>query len=148
MRVLIDTNVLIDYIGRRQPYFEAWEKLNAMQIMGDVEIWTAPQSFSDAFYILRKHFISDELQKTFMACLQFIHVCSIGQEDIELSCTQSWEDYEDCLVFICAEKIKADYLLTRDKTGFINSRIPCYSLEEFFLMLESEYGLVYENINF
>lgn len=147
MRVLVDTNVFIDYVARRHPFYKAWGQLNAMQVVGDVEIWTTPQSFSDAFYILSKEYSSEQLQRKFLGCLKFMNVCSTSLEDIELACNRCWSDYEDCLVAICAEKVKADYLLTRDKTGFVNSAIPTYSLEEFFTMLESEYGLFYDEIN-
>ncbi|MDO4399850.1 MAG: hypothetical protein Q4D27_02750 [Coriobacteriia bacterium] len=42
-----------------------------------------------------------------------------------------WRDFEDSLVNICAEKVKADYLVTRDIKGFGSTRIPHGSASEF-----------------
>lgn len=144
MRALIDTNVLIDYLGNRQPFCTAWEKLNAMQMLGDLELWATPQSFADSFYILKGHIPSEDLQKSFLECLEFINVCGVGRAEITEACKQSWTDYEDSLIGVCAEKVKADYLLTRDKGGFDALKIPSFSPEGFFEMLETDYGLIYE----
>lgn len=147
MRALIDTNILIDYFGQRQPYFELWPKLRIMREFGDIELWVAPQSFADAFYILSKQVPPDELQHAFHKSLSFLNVCSVGQAEVAETMRRCWEDYEDCLVALCAESIDADVLLTRDASGFKKAKLPAYSLEGFFQMLEAEYGLVYEEID-
>ncbi len=144
MRVLIDTNVLIDHLGQRAPYFAAWEKLHAMQVFGDVELWVAPQSFADAFYILSKAVSSEELQAAFIESLGFLNVCNVGQAEVLEACKRNWDDYEDCLIALCAENINANYLLTRDASGFKQSSVPCCTPEQFLQTMEDEYGLIYD----
>lgn len=143
MRVLIDTNILIDYFGRRQPFFSAWEKLLAMHAFGEVDIWVAPQSFADAFYILEKTVDGTALQQAFMDSLEFLHVCPVGHSEVGEASRRAWKDYEDCLIALCAENVAADYLLTRDERGFRNAETPFLSPDAFFAMLERDYGLVY-----
>ncbi len=147
MRILIDTNVLIDHFGQRAPFFAAWEKLHAMQIFGDVELWVAPQSFADAFYILSKAVDCEALQAAFIESFDFLNVCNVGQAEVFEACKRSWEDYEDCLVALCAENINADYLLTRDTSGFKHSNVPCCTPEQFLQILEDEYGLIYDTVD-
>lgn len=144
MRALIDTNVLLDYFGRREPFFSACEKLCAMQAFGDIELWAAPQSYADVFYILRKTVSSADLQRAFIESLDFINVCKVSHEEVAEASRRSWDDYEDCLIALCAENIDADYLLTRDEGGFQAAKMPACSPDEFFSMLESEHGLVYD----
>ncbi len=147
MRVLIDTNALIDYFGRREPYFSVWTQLNAMQILGDLEMWVAPQSYTDAFYILSKHVDSEALQAAFMESLGFLNVCKVGHEEVLETCRRSWADYEDCLISLCAENIKADHLLTQDVNGFKRAKIPICTPEQFIQTVEKEYGLVYDTVS-
>ncbi len=147
MRVLIDTNVLLDYFGRRMPFFSAWEKLRAMEAFGDAELWAAPQSFADVFYILNKKVNAADLQDAFVESLDFINVCNVGKAEVAEACTRSWDDYEDCLIALSAENIDAAYLLTRDRNGFQHSKVPALSPNEFFAMLESDHGLVYDTQN-
>lgn len=144
MRALIDTNVLLDYFGRREPFFSACEKLCAMQAFGDIELWAAPQSYADVFYILRKTISSADLQSAFIESLNFINVCKVSHEEVAEASRRSWDDYENCLIALCAENIDADYLLTRDEDGFQAAKMPVFSPAEFFAMLESEHGLVYD----
>ena len=146
MRAVIDTNILIDYFGRREPYFQWWRSLCAIREFGDIELWVAPQSFADAFYILRRQIPADKLQHAFSASLGILNVCSVGLNEVAEATRRCWDDYKDCLIALCAENIDADVLLSRDAAGFKQARVPVYSLEELFRMLEQEYGLVYEEI--
>lgn len=147
MKVFLDTNVVIDYFGRRAPYFSALEHLSAMQEFGDAELWVSAESFSDAFYLLRKSVAPDLLQSAFVKSLEFLNVCSVGEAEVAEAAQRSWTDFEDCLIDVCAEKVKADFILTRDRDGFKRSRIASYAPDEFFNMLEHEHGVVYETLD-
>ena len=148
MRLLSDTNVLVDYFGGRHPFFEEWELINAMQIAGYAELWASAESYTDAFYLLHKAVGSARLQEMFVESLECIRVCSLGEEDICEAAGRSWDDFEDCLIDVCAEKVKADYIITRDKSGFSRSKIPAYAPKAFFEHLEHDHGLVFELTDF
>lgn len=147
MRALIDTNVLLDYFGRRAPYFESWEKLLVMQAFGDIELWAAPQSFADIFYILRKEIAPDDLQKAFSESLDFMNVCNVGANEVAEAAKRSWSDYEDCMIALSAENIDADVLLTRDLKGFKAAKTPVCTPEELFKKIKSEYGIEYDSLD-
>lgn len=147
MRAMIDTNILIDYFGKREPYFHSWKNLFIMQQFGDIELWVAPQSFEDAFCILRKMVDSQSLQSAFNDSLGIFNVCSFGMEEIREATKRAWTDFEDCVISICAENIDADVLLSRDKDGFRNSKVPALTIDELFDHLESELGIVYDEVD-
>ena len=147
MRVLLDTNVLIDYFTQREPYAEDAFRLRIMQEFGDIELWASIQSFSDIAYILRGATNSAALQQAFLASLRFLHVCSLDQSDLAAACLDSWTDLEDCLIEQCAKKLKADFILTRDLSGFEKSRTTTLAPQQFFTMVAQQYGLTYEAID-
>lgn len=147
MRVLLDTNVLIDYFARREPYWHDALKLRIIQDFGDAELWASIQSFSDISYILRSEAPSSILQDAFLSSLSFLRVCSLKQEDLSAACKSKWPDFEDCLIEQCARKVKADFLLTRDLSGFKNSAVAVLSPAEFFDFAAEKYGLEYQEID-
>lgn len=147
MKVLLDTNVLVDYFDAREPYYKDAVMLRIMQEFGDVELWTSIQSFADIFYILRKSSHSKSLQESFAASLKFLHVCSLDQTDLEVACSEGWDELEDCLIEQCARKTKAEFLLTRDSKGFTQSLSTVLSPTEFFDYVSEHYGLSYDAID-
>jgi predicted nucleic acid-binding protein len=144
--VLLDTNVLIDYFAKREPYHHDALRLRIMQEFGDLELWAAVQSFSDIAYVLRKDADSDRLQDAFAASLDFLHVCSLDQNDLGTACREKWPDFEDCLIEQCSRKVKAEFLLTRDSEGFTKSGATVLSPAEFFSLVAERYGLTYDAI--
>lgn len=149
MRALLDTNVMIDLFTCRPPEGEEATKLRVMEEIGDIELWVSAKSFTDVFYVMLKNRSnrSEDVQRAFLQSLDYLNVCSVDAADIREACERSWPDFEDCLVDVCAEKVKADYLLTRDRKGFSRSRKVVFSPKELFDSLETELGLTYEIID-
>lgn len=147
MRAFLDTNVLIDLLTERPPEGVEAVKLLAMQELGDVELWASAKSFTDMFYVMREENPSEVVQQAFIDSLEYLQVCELGCEDIRAAAERKWTDFEDCLIDVCAEKIRADVLLTRDKDGFKQSRLKTASPKQMFLWLEEEMRLTYEVID-
>jgi predicted nucleic acid-binding protein len=147
MRVFIDTNVLIDYFGAREQYFKDAVKLKAAAFLGDLDIWAASNSFTDVFYILNKEHKSHVIQDMFLSSKEFLHVCSVTPDDIYDAAEEKWSDFEDCLIHRAALKVKAQYLITRDKQGFTHAHMPCLSPAEFFERFEEETGISFDSIS-
>ena len=130
MKLLLDTCVLIDYFGRREPFFEACNSLRIAEWYGEFELWASAKSFTDVFYVLSRHIPAADIQQAFCAAASFLHVVSIDGDDILNAAQASWDDFEDCLVYQAAKKIGADCGVTRDKGGFSRSRISTMTPDE------------------
>lgn len=144
MKLLLDTNALVDFFGARKPFCDQWELINALQITGCAELWASAESYTDAFFLLRKAIGPAKLQEMFLESLSFIKICSVEEGDIREAAERSWPDFENCLIDVCAEKVKADYIITRDTDGFKRSRKPSLDAPSFFAMLEEQHGIVYD----
>lgn len=148
MRLLLDTSALIDLFARRQPFFADCERLLTMRAFGDAELWVSAKSYTDVFYLLKKAFDAATVQKMFLKSLEHMNVCSIDGNDIARAASLAWADFEDCLVYVAAEKVKADYVVTRDAGGFSASRIPVRSASEFFEEYGKASGVFYDTVDF
>lgn len=147
LRLLLDTNILIDLFDRRTPFATDALKLRVANEFGDVELWASAKSFTDVFYVMvRAGATSEAVQEVFSESLSFLHVCSVDEDDIALAAAQKWEDFEDCIVALCAEKVHAQFIITRDKDGFERSKLPALSPQAFFDYLEEEYEIVYDEV--
>lgn len=149
MRLLLDTNVLLDLLACREEFYREVCAIKAMGLYGDADLWVSAKSFTDVFYLMRRHseFDSAAIQDVILENLAYLNVCGIGKEDIENSARAKWPDFEDCLVALCAEKVKADVLITRDRKGFELSRVTPCSPSDFVDHLEKEYGIVYDEVD-
>ena len=62
MKILLDTNALIDLVAVRGPYVNDIKKLCLAAVFGDLQIWASTQSYADAYYVLRKHAPAEEVK--------------------------------------------------------------------------------------
>lgn len=144
MRVLLDTNVIIDIYTNRPSGDAMSRKLLMMEKFGDAEFWGSASSFTDMFFILNRFFKSECVQEVFEESLRWLHICTVNGADIEGAAKLKWPDFEDCIIDIAAQKVKADYLLTRNARDFTHSACTVLTPTEFFDVMESEYGLAYD----
>ena len=148
MNLLLDTNVIIDYLGRKQPFFEDAERIVAMGYFGDARLWASAQSFKDAFYVL-SHFVdSQKVQHALVRLSEIVNLADLPGDDVLKAAKLGWDDMEDCLIAICAEKTGADYLITRDQKGFSRSPVPALSPSSLLEKLREEEGVLYEAVQF
>lgn len=148
MRLLLDTNILIDYFGRREPYFEACCTLRIAEAFGDVELWASAKSFTDVFYVLKKYVSPAAIQQAFAKSRSFLKVASLTDEDVYRAASREWDDFEDCLIAVTAENIAADRIITRDKAGFARSKVPAMTADEFVAWLQDEKSCSYAEVHF
>ena len=131
MRALLDTNIVYDILCKR-PYDESGLlQMKVMHAFEDVELWVSAKSYTDLFYLMRQELDSEVAQELLLETTSWLNVCSIDGDDVREALEACWHDFEDCLVNVCADKIKADYIVTRDAKGFRQSKTPHGSATEF-----------------
>lgn len=146
MNLLLDTNVFIDYLGRKEPFFPAAQKIVIAALFGDVKLWIPSQSVVDAFYVLNHYVSSPQLQAAIVKSLEVITPLDLTGDLIIRAANLGWDDLEDCLIALAAEKVGADYLITRDSKGFSRSMVPVLTPNEWLTYMEKERRLVYDEV--
>lgn len=147
-RLLLDTNIVLDYLARREPFFSDARKLMILGAIAEVELCFSALQLTDAFYILSnggKAACGIDAQDKLKQCRRFIRICGITEQDIDKAFELRWNDLEDAFVAVCADKHKADYIISRD-SEFQTAGIPVLSPAEYFKRLETERGLTYAEL--
>lgn len=143
MDLVLDSTIILDHIARREPFYELSRKVCLLGVVGEMNTYLSVNMLTDIHYLLRKDYGSDGAQDLIENNLSFLQLVSITPEDAHKALTARWSDFEDCLVARCAEKIKADYIITRNVKDFEDSSVEAITPEELFSRLERQ-GLVYE----
>lgn len=124
MRILVDTNVIIDYLMVREPYYTAAEKLFNNCQTGGMTGYIAAHSISNLFFILRKNFTISDRRELLGGICNLLTVVSIDEKKIKSALNnQEFSDFEDCLQMECAKEVNADYIVTRNIDDFRTSEI-------------------------
>lgn len=147
VKVLLDTNILVDFALRREPHFEQARKVMILGYLREIELWMGSSQMSDLIYVIneggRPRF-NPQAQNALDKVLQFIRVYATDEEDCRALTDSNWEDLEDALVHRGALGIKADLILTRDQEGFAKSAVKACGYEELFDYLKETLGCEYE----
>lgn len=139
MRVLIDTNVILDALTGRQPYFENADKIIKICADKKVEGYLAAHSISNIFYILRKDMSVDERKSALMNLCEILTVEGVDSAKVVSALkNERFSDLEDGLQDECANAVDADYIVTRNIKDFRNSTVEAILPEE----LLSKMGIV------
>ena len=137
MKILIDTNILIDYFLHRPEFYEN-SKLVINYCFFIVNGYIAAHSFSDMYYVLHEKEKRDiEYCRTvFLKLCQMFEVCTLDkQRIIEASNNLNFNDFEDSLQSSYAESAGLDYIVTRNISDFKNSSVPAITPEVFISMI-------------
>ena len=137
MKILIDTNVLIDAAAMRMPFYTFSEKVIDI-CHQDVEGVIAAHSIVNMAYLLRKNLTLSEFKELILSLSEFIKIESVDVEKILRAIEdKDFKDFEDCLQLQCAINFDADYIVTRNVADFKSSKIPAITPQD-FLKLYSE----------
>lgn len=132
MRILLDTNVLIDYLMKREPYKCSAESILNACISDELKGCIAAHSISNLFFILRKTFSVDERRDILGVLCRILTVAGIDEDMIVRALQNTgFTDFEDCLQMECAREFEAEFIITRNLTDFQHSPIPAISPDEF-----------------
>jgi predicted nucleic acid-binding protein len=123
---------LIDRLDDREPFSITAGKVLRLCAAHEYKGYVAAHSFTNIFYILRHKYTSKQRKNLLLDLCGFVEVIGIDKQKILKSLNdETFDDIEDYLQYDCADDISADYIVTRDPGGFVNSKIPTVSPKEF-----------------
>ena len=128
MRTLLDTNVVVDVLQRREPWFSDGRKIfysiANKQIIGCI---TAKEA-ADIYYFSRKQFTGEDNADA-KARQIMTKLYAVAVEN---------GDYEDAVMIVSAERAGVDCIVTRNPSHFRASAIPVYSPADFAAMISEQ----------
>jgi predicted nucleic acid-binding protein len=130
MKMLIDTNLVLDLLLNRKPFVVNAVKVFEQAEKGDIEAYLTANSVTDIVYILRKAYSGDQIREHLQNMFVFIKIIRVTASDIFGAFKLDIPDYEDALLMQCAKAGGLECIITRNKKDFRDCPVECLSLEE------------------
>ena len=137
MRIMFDTDVLMDSIVDREPFTSESVAAIDLCLERGYSCCIAAHTFTNLHYILRKHKNPEERHDALLGLLSSFGVVAIDAAKLESALlNRDFADFEDCLQHECALAFSADYIMTRNGKDYAYSRIPAIGPREFADMVK------------
>ncbi len=135
MRILFDTNVLLDVLLKRDPWMiessAVWRAHDEGKIVGHVMAC----AITDIFYVARRLAGLETAHTSVRICLKAFAICVVDHQALEQAHALPGNDFEDNLQIACASHAGLDAIVTRDKKGFQTSTISVLTPAELLTQL-------------
>ena len=134
MKLLIDTDVIIDYLIDRAPFAAYSERIIEACIDGEAEGILTANAATDIYYIVRKIIGREKALQKLGVLLEVLDVASVGKNDLLRAMELDMTDFEDALASVCAKRINADYIVTRNIKDYSKSSVAAITPKSFLAM--------------
>ncbi len=123
MKVLLDTNVVLDLLLAREPWRIEAEAIAQAGADGLILAQIGASSITDIFYIRRKLVGAEQARRIVRACLDTLQIVGVTRELLDAANRRAGVDFKDNLQVECAIATGLDAIITRDPKGFDASPI-------------------------
>jgi predicted nucleic acid-binding protein len=137
MRVFVDTNVLLDVLARREPFYEAAARVWSLAECGELEAFVSAISFNNVYYIVRKAANAPKAGKALRLIRDVFRVVAPDAQILNQAIDAGLSDFEDAVQFHSAIRAQATHLLTRDPDGFPKSGLSILTPAEFLAVWQA-----------
>ena len=130
MKLLIDANILLDVLQNREPHVQAssvvWKLCETEKAKGYVSALT----FANLVYIMRKELDPKKIEETLKALSLIFEFADFNVSDLTHAAELEWDDFEDSVQSVTAERVHADYIITRNVRDFAKSKVVAFTPSE------------------
>lgn len=137
MKVLMDTNVIVDALTSREPWKESAEKIFLMAANCVVDVYITASTVTDIYYLVRKYLHSTEQAKRVMGKLySLMEILTVTRNECVDALASAVNDYEDAVIERTAAKADMDYIITRNVKDYQNGMIKAILPNDFITLME------------
>ena len=116
--MLIDLNIIMDVLQKRQPFYDMSVRLLAAAETGKLEGWLAAHRITTLFYLVAKAQSTQQAKVVITELLQFLSVAQVDQTTLERALILPYADFEDAVQMMAAVQSWMNYLVTRNPQDY------------------------------
>ena len=138
MNVLIDTNIVLDILLKRDPYYENAAQITVLSEKQLINSYISASAVTDIYYIAKKELKDKDIALDLLTnILKVIRIAAITEAGIHEALELKWDDFEDSVQYIAGLSIEAEYIITRNPNDYGNSQIEVAQPEAFIAEITS-----------
>ena len=127
MKFLIDGNIILDVLQKREPHYSDSAKIWKMCETDIAEGCVSALTFANLVYVMRKELDEDKISEIHKNLSLIFDFVDMNVSDIAAAADMKWDDFEDAVQAATAKRIHADYIITRNAKDFPQDGIPVLS---------------------
>ena len=136
MRILVDTNIIIDALTGREPFRESAEQIFLLAANQIADMYITASSATDIYYLVRKRLHNTEQSKNTMSKLyQLFGILDVTAKDCQDALVSDVKDYEDAVISCCAKRNQMDNIVTRNIRDYEKSKVKALLPDEFIKLV-------------
>ena len=125
MKVLVDTNVIIDILEHREPFFADSYRIIQLGLQGKLDTLISAGAVTDVYYIISRSLRdATKAREKITSLTTLINICDTTLKDINTGLSLRIKDFEDAVIAAIAKRERADYIITRNEADFSGSPVP------------------------
>ena len=132
MRLMIDANVILDVLQKREPFYLDSSKVLKMCETNMAEGHLSTLTFTNLVYIMRRELNSEKIEQVLKTLSLICCFDDLTLSDIINAASIQWDDFEDAVQATIAKRINADYIITRNVKDYRKCSIMAMTPSEFF----------------
>ncbi len=132
MRLMIDANIILDVLQKREPFYLDSSKVLKMCETNMAEGHLSTLTFTNLVYIMRRELNSEKIEQVLKTLSLICCFDDLALSDIINAASIQWDDFEDAVQATIAKRINADYIITRNVKDYRKCSIIAMTPSEFF----------------
>lgn len=139
MKAFLDTNIIIDLLAKREPFYQDVATVFSYADKQRCELYVSALSISTTYYIVAQRLKMDDVKASLRNLKLLFGIISLSDKIIELALNDNtFNDFEDGIQYFSALESKMDLIITRNLKDFKNSIIPVMTTDQFLKMYHYE----------
>lgn len=127
MKLLIDTNVVLDVLLKREPFHETAAKVLKLAQRDDVREYISASAVTDIYYIAHRQIKDKAVTKELLKrLLMVVSVAAVSEREIINALELDWGDFEDSVQYSVALLNEMDGIVTRNPGDYADSGVPIW----------------------
>ncbi len=135
MRLLIDGNIVLDVLQKREPHYADSAKVWKLCETEQAEGWISTLTFADLVYVMRRELDPEKIEDVLKKLSLIFHFTELSVADMNHAAEMRWDDFEDAIQAATAERLHADCIVTRNVRDYRKSRIVAFTPTELLARL-------------
>jgi len=137
LKVLFDTNILLDVLLNRKPFSETAAQLIGRVESAEIEGFVCATTMTTLHYLATKAMGRVKAIEQVALFLKLFDVAPVNRAVLESALTSRPSDFEDGVLMTAAHHAGVEAIITRNLKDFKNAPLPIYHPKEFLKMLQS-----------
>jgi len=136
-KIFIDTNIVIDLLSRREPFFEEAAALFSLADKKQVELSVSSLTIANTSYALLRQMDSNKAKSVLRKLRLILKILPLNDKIIGLALNEeAFSDFEDGLQYFTAIEDGQELIITRNLRDFKNSKLPTMTAKQFVEIIE------------